>query len=131
MGIVTLSMSLPCSLIVCKLDLSPVRLSYQTLSLALLGDHDCLLGLLTVGASVVHRAELGAPGLLLLAKAVFSGIVVLKFGGVSPEKSGIKEGCKGFVFTLREVPCGIAEFLDGMMLALLTEEDCGGGTEFF
>lgn len=123
-------MPLLCSLVVCKLDLSPLRLSYETLPLVLLGEHDCLLGLFMVGASVVHCTELGAPGLLLLAKAAFSGIVVLRFGGVSSEKTGIKEDCKGFVFTLREVPCGIAEFLDGMVLALLTEEDCGG-TEFF
>lgn len=119
------------SLVVCKLDLSLLRLSYEILPLVLPGEHDCLLGLFTVGASVVHCTALGAPGLLLLAKAAFSGTVVLKFGGVSCEKSGIKEGCKGFVFTLREVLGGITEFLDSMVLALLTEGDCGGGTEFF
>lgn len=74
---------------------------------------------------------MGAPGLHLLAKVVFYGIVVLKFGGVPPKKVGIKEGCRGFVFTLRGVPSGITEFIDNMMLALLTEEASGGGTEFF
>ena len=75
--------------------------------------------------------KVGAPGLHLLSKVVFSGILVLKFGGGSPEKVHIKEGYKGFFFTLREVTYGITEFLDNMMLAFLTEDVSRGGTEFF
>lgn len=57
--------------------------------------------------------------------------MVLKFGGVPPEKVGIKYGWKGFVLTLIEFPRGITEFLDDIMLALLREEGFGGEIEFF
>lgn len=57
--------------------------------------------------------------------------MVLKFGGVPLEKVGIKYGWKRFVLTLIEFPCGITEFLDDMILALLREEGFGGGIELF
>ena len=57
--------------------------------------------------------------------------MVLKFGGVPPEKVGIKYGWKGFVLTLIEFPHGIIEFLNAIMLALLREEGFGGEIEFF
>ena len=74
---------------------------------------------------------MGVLGLHLLIKVVFYGIVVLKFGGVPPEKVDIKYGWKGFVLTLIEFPCGITGFLDDSMLALLIEEGFGGEIEFF
>ena len=57
--------------------------------------------------------------------------MVLKFGGVPPEKVGIQYGWKGFVLTLIEFPRGITEFLDDIMLYLLREEGFGGEIEFF
>jgi len=83
-----------------------------------------------VGASIVHCTKLGAEGLHLLAKDVFSGITFLKFECFPPKKVGIKEGFKLFVFTLREVPCRITEFLYDIMLSFLIEEGFGQGTEF-
>ena len=77
------------------------------------------------------HAKLGVLGLHLLGKVVFYGIVVLKFGGVPPEKVGIKYGWKGFVLTLIEFPHGITKFLNDIMLALLIEEGFGGEIEFF
>lgn len=95
-----------------------------------LGEQDCLLGLLLeLGASLVDREVLGAPGLPLVAEIGRSGIVVLKFGGVSSEKPGIAAGCQGRDFTVGEVPREGAEFLEGIEVALLTEEERPGGPE--
>lgn len=58
-----------------------------------LGEHDCLLGLLlALVISAVGLIELGAPGLPRVAEGGLSGIVVLKFGGVSRENPGSNGG---------------------------------------
>lgn len=48
-----------------------------------------------MGASLAALAELGAPGLPLVAEGDRSGIVVLKLGGASSEKPEIAIGCQG------------------------------------
>lgn len=66
-----------------------------SLPLVVMGD-DCLLGVLMgAGASEFPFMVRGTPGRDLPAETGLSGKVVLRFGGVSREKSGGTTGCGG------------------------------------
>lgn len=123
-----ISFPLPCGLLECTIDRSLPWISLEILPLAVTGEQDCLRGLpVALDASLEDLAALGAPGLPLVAEIGRSGMVVLKFGGTSSEKSGIDGGGQGRDFTEGELPREGAEFLEGSEVALLTEEERPGG----
>lgn len=70
----------------------PLVVDSVSLPLEMTGD-GCLLGKFTVGDSTFPFPVTATPGLDLPAESGLSGNVVLRFGGVSSEKSGRIIGC--------------------------------------